>query len=610
MSSILIDELNQAIEKAQNYLRGEQAENGSWHGWAIAGPDATAEMLICQRFLGVLPPSDAAKALKWLLKQQFTDGSFPAYTGADQGSIDETCICYAALLSAGVAPTEPSADKAYRWIQSHGGFLVTTPYTQVLLACAGVLDPEFLPNMPFESVLIPGIERVIGSRFTPVYTIFSLALPVMVAEFKARVQEPPQPKRALLQAAHRRMIDYWTEHQNPSGNCFGAINVTIMMLISLKLSGLAQTDSRFQRGISDLQQWRIETADELSYMLYNSTLWNTALVMGVFRLGNIPSTDPALVKAANFIVSEQSLIQLPADWQNPGCHSPRTGGFAFEDNNPLGADSDSTSVALWGLGHLEPKSSSIANAIDKGLAWLWGMQNKCGGWSGFSHGQPDKPPGPFSIAAVAMPMDPLGGLKLLLKVPPAFSEPALEDITGRVLQGLGRLGFTVSDPRIAKAVSFIDSQRYINGVWWGRWETNYLAGSAEVLSGLAAVGADLSSSSVANAIEWVKQHQNIDGGFGESVESYNNLAMAGIGETSSYLTGIVTNALIQCDQAESPEVEKAIRWCIDNQNEDGSWPEGNYQFTVQWPWPFYRLTLVPTIYPLRALTAYRRARYA
>lgn len=610
MSSISMSELNQAIEKAQQYLRGQQLESGAWHGHAIAGPDATAEMMIGQHFLGVLSPNDAAKALSWLLTQQLPDGSFPAFAGTDQGSIDESCICYAALLSAGMAPTDPPAEKAYRWIQAHGGFMATTLYTQVLLAVANVLDPGFLPDMPYETVLIPGIERVIGARFTPVYTVFSLVLPVMVAALKARVQKPCKAQGLLLGAAYRRMIEYWSEHQNPSGNCFGVVNITIMMLICFKLFGLPESDSRFQRGISDLKQWRIETPEMLSYMLYNSTIWNSALIIGIFRLGDIPSTDPALQRATQFIVTHQTQIELPKDWQNPGCHSPRTGGFAFEDNNPLGADCDSTSVALWGLGHLEPKESGVAHAIDKGLDWLWGMQNESGGWAGFSHGQPDKPPGPFSIGAVAMPMDPIGGLKLLVDAPPAFSEPALEDITGRVLQGLGRLGFGAQDPRISKAISFIHSQLYVNGVWWGRWETNYLAGSAEVLAGLAAVGANLSDPPVANAIEWIKKHQNKDGGFGESIESYNNLALAGIGESSAYVTGIVTNALIQCDEVDSGAVENAIRWCLNNQNEDGSWPEGNYQFTVQWPWPFYRLTLTPTIYPLRALTAYRRARPA
>ena len=165
----------------------------------------------------------------------------------------------------------------------------------------------------------------------------------------------------------------------------------------------------------------------------------------------------------------------------------------------------------------------------------------------------------------------------------------------------------MSDARIARAVSFLHSQIDTNGVWWGRWETNYLPGTSEVLAGLAAVGADLKDPAVANAIDWVKRHQNADRGFGETTASYENLALAGTGEPSSYVTGIVANALIQCGEASSPAVEAAIRWCLNTQEPGGAWPQGSYQFTVQWPWPFYQLTLTPAIYPLRALTAYRKA---
>lgn len=608
MVSISMSDIKQSIERAQQYLRGQQLDNGAWHGHAIAGPDATAEMMIGQRFLGLLTPSDAEKALRWLLAQQLPDGSFPAYTGADQGSVDETSICYAALLSAGMAPTDAPAAKAFQWVQPRGGFPATIPYTKVLLSIANVMDPMHLPDMPVEAVLIPGIERVIGARFTPVYTVFSLALPVMVNALKARACAPTGLRKQVLSAAYRRMIDYFSEHQNPAGNCFGVLNITLMMLVAFKLMGMPESDERFQRGVRDMEQWRIETPDTLSYMLYNSTMWNTALIMGIFRQGGVPADDPALARAANFLVSHQGLIELPKDWQNPGRTSPRTGGFAFEDNNPLGADSDSTSVVLWGLHHLDYSGGAVKEAVDKGLQWLWGMQNECGGWPGFSHGQPDKPPGPFSIGVADMPSNPISVLKILIDAPPAFSEPALEDITGRVLQSLGKQGFRVPDPRISKAIEFLRSQVYVNGVWWGRWETCYLPGSAEVLSGLAAVGADLSDPVIINAIEWIKRHQNSDGGFGESVDAYDNLAMAGIGESSAYVTGIVTNALIQCNEWESRAVEHAIQWCLDHQQADGSWPQGSYQFTVQWPWPFYRLTLTPTIYPLRALTAYWQAR--
>lgn len=607
MAAISGNDLDRAIAQAQAYLRAEQLPDGAWHGQAMQGADATSETLIAQRFLGVLESADAAKALTWLLKQQLPDGSFAAYEGATQGSVDETAISYAALLAAGLAPAAQPAAKAYSYLQTHGGATATTPYTQILLTVAGIHDPSALPDMPVAPLLLPGVERLIGSRFTPVFTVMSIILPPMIGVLKAPLKSAGWLQRRKLALAAHNAVRYLSAHQNPTGNLFGCLNTTVMLLVAYKLLGLPNSDTRVWRALDDLKLWRIEDDETLSYMLYNSKVWNTGLVLGIFRAGQVPSDDPALVRAAEFLLAEQSLVPLPRDWQNPGRDAPRTGGWAFGASNPLGTDNDSTGVALWGLAHLEPRTAHVESAIERGLSWLWGMQNSDGGWAAFTHGQRGKPAGPFSIGILDMPGDLLGSLRLLLRPPPQFSEPATEDVTGRVLQGLGRLGFRARDPRVAQAVEFAHAQLYVNGVWWGRWECNYLPGTSEVLAGLASVEAELKHPAIVKAIEWVKRHQNADGGFGETTDSYDNLALAGTGESSSYVTGIVANALIACGAARTAAVERAVQWCLDTQAADGSWPQGTYQFTMQWPWPFYRLTLTPTIYPLRALTSYRRA---
>lgn len=599
--------IDSAIARAQGYLKREQNQDGGWQGWTIAGPDATAEIVIASRFVGTLSPNDAPKLVAYLLSQQLPDGSFPPYEGAHNGSLDLTSICYAALLSAGVEPSNSDVRRAYEFAKSNGGFGSTSAYTQILLAVAGVFPPAFLTPMPIFPLLIPFIERFLGKRFTPAYTLMSMLLPAIVCSLRAKVERPGWLRRVAMPFAYRKTIRYLSEHQNPTGNLFGSANMSVMMAIAFELLGVSHSDDRFARLLADLDRWRIEEAKTVRYMSFNSDVWNSALVLGTLRRGGVDGQDAALADSSRFLLREQSQIPLPRDWQNPRFLAPRTGGWAFEDRNPLCADCDSTSVALWGFGHVAPRSPEVTAAIDKALQWLWAMQNKDGGWPSFSHGQPTKPAGPFSIEAGKFDSSLLGALMLLLHVPPQLTDPSLEDVTGRVLQALGQLGLRATDERVARAVRFLHSQIDVNGAWWGRWETNYLAATAEVLAGLAAVEADLSHPLVQNAVEWVKRHQHTSGGFGETVESYSNLALAGFGEPSSYLTGIVTNALIACGEAQSETVSRAIRWCLNQQIEDGSWARGSYQFTMQWPWPFYQLTLSPVIYPLRAITAYRQA---
>jgi squalene-hopene/tetraprenyl-beta-curcumene cyclase len=461
--------------------------------------------------------------------------------------------------------------------------------------------------MPIFPLLIPGIGRFLGRRFTPAFTIMSILLPPVLYALRAKVERPSWLSRLLFSYARRKALQYITSHQNPSGNLFGACNLSAMLLIAFYLLDVPPADEAFARLISDLANWRIDDGATTSFFSFNANVWNSALILGTLRRSGAADDHSVITSAARFLLREQSRLPLPRDWQNPGLTSPRTGGWAFEEGNPLGADCDSTSVALWGLGHL-PRTGEVGSAIETALKWLWGMQNKDGGWPSFSRGKPSKPAGPFSIEAENPGSGPLASLQLLFDVPPQFGDPSLEDVTGRVLQALGQLGFRATDPHVIRAVDFVLSQVDPNGAWWGRWETNYLAATSEVLAGLAAVGADLRHPVVRNAIDWVKRHQHASGGFGETEESYANIALAGKGDPSAYLTGIVAGALIACGEAHSETVARAIQWCVKQQLTDGSWAQGRYQFTMEWPWPFYQLPLTPVIYPLRALTEYRQAR--
>ena len=602
----LVCDRRTAMAKAHQYFRDRQSGEGSWPGFAIAGPDATAEIAIALAFAGLLSPTDAGNMVAYLQAQQLPDGSFPPFEKASVGTLDETCICYAALLSANVAPSSEPAAKAYRYITEQGGFLASSAYTRILLVSAGVLPPGLLRPMPIFLLLIPKVERFLGTRFASAFTIMSILLPAMNCALRCRVDKPGWLRGFAVRAAHRKALRYLTGHQNPTGNLYGAANMSAMMLIAFRLLGVPNSDNRVLRLVADMQRWRSDASIGLGFTNFNSSVWNSSLILGALSQGGIDSGDPASVATVQFLLQQQSAIPLPKDWQNPRHSTPRTGGWAFEDGNPLAADCDSTSVVLWGLSFILPRSPQLQRAIDMGLTWLWGMQGDDGGWPSFSRGQSSKPAGPFPLTQANPDLHPLAALQLMLHVPPQFADTSLEDVTGRVLQALGRLGFRASDARVARAIGFLHSQIDVNGVWWGRWETNYLAATAEALAGLGAVGADLTHPAVRNAIAWVKAHQHVTGGFGETTESYSNMALAGAGEPSSYLTGLVANALIACGEARSESVSRAIQWCLDRQLSDGSWEQGSYQFTMQWPWPFYQLTLTPVIYPLRAITEYNR----
>lgn len=593
-----------AIARAHTYVRAQQSRDGSWPGATIAGADATAEAVIGLAFAGALDPEDGRKCARAMIRLQLADGSFSPYQDGP-GTLDQTSIVYAALLRAGEDPESAACKKAWQYITDQGGLLKTEMYTQVLLVAGGVLEPSALPAMPVTWVLIPGIERLLGTRFTPAFTMIFMMLPALIRGLGRGKRPAPDGTLEALEDA--RVCKYIASHQNPTGNLFGAINTSVMAILTYTALGVTLADDRLRRAVDDLRQWRQDSSDALEYVTFDSRVWNTALLVTALRQGGVSAEDPAILRAVEYMITRQSFWPLPRDWQNPNLFTPRTGGWPFEDRNPHGADCDSTSEVLQALGNLQPLASRIQISVDAGLRWLYGMQNADGGWPAFARGQRGKDPGPFPISALDVPTGLLATLKMMIEPPIQLGDPATEDLTGRVLQGLGQLGIRADDRHVAPAVRFLRNQLASNGAWWGRWECNYLACTSEVISGLVAVGVDVSRPPFAAAVQWMLARQNPDGGWGESVDTYEDPALAGTGASSQYVTGIVVCALIAAGHARSPAIARAVQRLVDIQLKDGSWEGGPYQFVVQWPWPFYRLQMTPTIYPLRALTAYRNA---
>ncbi|MDR1962566.1 MAG: hypothetical protein LBQ50_02170, partial [Planctomycetaceae bacterium] len=91
-------------------------------------------------------------------------------------------------------------------------------------------------------------------------------------------------------------------------------------------------------------------------------------------------------------------------------------------------------------------------ALESGLRWLLAMQNKDGGWAAFDRNN---------------------NKEILCKVPfadhNAMIDPSTPDLTGRVLESLGRLGFRVGqNAEIDRAIAFMRKEQQADGCWFGR----------------------------------------------------------------------------------------------------------------------------------------------
>ncbi len=614
--------IDHAIAEAQRGVFDRQSDDGAWRTCDRAGPPTTGWALVALRYLGVLGRYhrfDPAGAIRFVLSTELPSGAFPDYPGDTAGTLASTCACYAGLYAAGVDVRSAPMDLAWRFIKGAGGFASADAITQTFLAAAGLYDPSMLPDLPLGVMLLPITRRAMARTVSTAFQLIMLALPGLVRGLRAR-RRFPAPKDDLVGWAERRkLIDRLKELQDPIGHWLGTLFHTGLCAMTLHALGLPTSDASISCALGCIDSWRFpveEHGDDEArvpaqatgdapwrFVPYTSETWNGALCVSALVRSGVAPDDPRIRRAVAFILSAQGRIDEPIEWQNPAPCAPRRGGFPFEAQNTFNLDCDSTGQVLRAL-QVVPGAPSVAPTMREALAWLDGMQNPDGGWPSFTRGQAHKLAGPYPLGIFTVPETTVALLSLAWTAPLFFGDPATEDLTGRVLQALGGLGRRVDDPRIRRAVDFLRGQIFDNGVWWGRWECNYLPSTAYVLLGLMAVGVKPDEPYVARAVRWVADHQNDDGGFGETIDSYGNLGLAGVGLSNAYTTGLVVSALLAA-RGDAQVIDRAVAYLLKQQRKDGLWPAGSYELVVNAPLPFYRIPADVWTAPLQALADYR-----
>src|SRR5436305_11540979 len=142
------------------------------------------------------------------------------------------------------------------------------------------------------------------------------------------------------------------------------------------------------------------------------------------------------------------------------------------------------------------------------------------------------------------------------------------------------------------------------GCWVGRWGVNYLYGTWQVLQGLQSIGFDTGDPMARRAVTWLKQVQQLCGGWGETCASYDDPSLKGQGEPTASQTAWALLGLIAAGESDSEAVQAGIRYLTETQAADGTWPEEPFTGTG-FPKVFYlKSQMYPVSFPLLALSRY------
>ncbi|MFA6093515.1 MAG: squalene--hopene cyclase [Elusimicrobiota bacterium] len=625
--SVLEDSIRSAQEAL---LRKQQAGKGFWSAHLRADTTIDSDTIMLLNFLGQGDSPKVRRYANFILGEQNKDGGWPIYRNGPS-EISATVKAYWALKFAGHSPDEPCMQKARACIFQLGGIHKVNTYSKFYMAIWGLYDWRGVPSIPPELMLFPNwfyfnvyqLSSWTRAIVVPLSIIWS-EQPQKSCPPHARLDELfPDSRRhiplreampehaffswtnffllwdsSLKQMEGRgghwirvwalRLAEDWILERLQDSDGLGAIYPGIVnTIMAMKCLGYPDTDPRLKMQLDHLWSLEIDRGDRLEIQPCVSPVWDTAIAVIALAESGLDRRHPALVEAVRWLISKE--IRRSGDWRYTNPVGP-IGGWAFELNNAFYPDIDDTAMVMLALRHVdlsEEEALAREKACLRGLHWLLSMQSKGGGWAAF-----DKDNTKF----------------IFTKIPfadhNAVIDPPTSDITGRVLELLGYIGYDRSYPCVHAAVDFLLAEQEDDGSWYGRWCVNYIYGTWQVLRGLAAIGHDMGSVEVQRAAHWLESVQLPDGGWGETCATYDDPSRKGEGPATPSQTAWALMGLMAAGRADCEAAVRGVEWLLSNQREDGTWDETEFTGTG-FPKVFYlEYTLYRDNFPLFALGQY------
>jgi squalene-hopene/tetraprenyl-beta-curcumene cyclase len=611
--------LKQAISRAQQHLISLQHPEGYWIGELIVDSTLCSDYVTFMHWAGDVDLDLQQKCIDHILGRQLPDGGWNIYPEGPS-EVNASVKAYLALILAGFSKEDPILVIARTKIRELGGIEKTNTYARLYLALLGQIPWDAVPTIPVEFLLLPRwlpvnlyavsawtramvVPLAIINHYKPTRVlptergISELYLdPTKVPRTKAaglkqffilidRCLKIIERNRILpLRKTALNVAERWMLERIGDG-CSGLAAIFPAMLnsmIALRCIGYPATHPIYRKADADFRELFVDDEQGFRIQPCFSPVWDTAITLVSLSRSGIGESHPASRKAVGWLLAQE--VRIAGDWavNNP---KPEPTGWCFEFNNPFSPDVDDTAMVLLALhtaGYRDDPS-----LYDRVVRWLLSFQNRDGGWAAF-----DKD--------VQNP--------LLENVPfadhNAILDPSCCDVTARVLEILGDLGFRPGHPAIDRATLYLRETQESDGAWYGRWGVNYIYGTSQVLRGIRAVGLDMNEPWIQRGRDWLESCQNEDGGWGETLASYDDPSLRGQGVSTPSQSAWALLGLCAFREVNRVSVERGVHYLVSSQNPDGSWSETLITGTG-FPRVFYlKYDMYRNNWPLMALARY------
>ena len=583
-ATVELTELDAVIDRGTRRLLELQRPDGVWVGELESNVTMTAQHLFWNHALGLRTPDLDRRIANELMARMRDDGTWSIWFEGP-ADLSTSIEAYVALRMCGVDP----GPKAKEFIRRQGGIRKARLFTKCFLALLGHWPWQRMVPIPPELVLLPPsapfsiYDFACWARQTFVALALAQSLrPVRPADVDLRdIGAVPGRSRAplrrdpLRRLAQRRAEEWIRARQEADGSWGGIQPPWVWGIIALDALGHGFEDDTLRRAVEGWQGFMVDDGDRLRPEACQSPVWDTALAVLALRSCGVPADHPQLVRAGEYLLREE--VTVKGDWsiRVPGL---APGGWAFEYENDLYPDVDDAAVVPLAL-----RALGIGDdAVRRGLDWVVGMQSKSGGW------------GAFDVDSNAM---------WLYRIPfcdfgKVTDEPS-SDVTAHALEALAPEGY---GDAVERGLRWLRREQEQDGSWFGRWGVNHIYGTGAALPALEACGVPHDDPAFRRAVAWLDSVQQEDGGFGEDIRSYGDVAWRGRAPfTTPSQTAWALLAYVAAGNAEDRCARKAADYLCAVQQPDGDWKEEHFTGTG-FPLDFMiRYHLYRITFPLLAL---------
>ena len=567
-------DLDRTLDAAVEHLLSLQKPGGWWVGELESNVTMTAQWLFLLEFLHLRDEATTRRVANELLARQRADGLWSIYWEGEP-DLPATLESYAALRLAGLDADDPRLAEARRFVEERGGIGGARLFTRMWLALVGLWDWDEIPEIPPELVLFPPWSPLSAYAFACWARQTMVALSV-VRHYKPVHRIPakrachelnlgPQKRQLSLFPRFRpgrnravRYAERWLiDRQELDGSWGGIQPPWVWSIVALVCRGHGPESPYVRRALDGWKRFLVEDGDRLRPEACQSPVWDTGLALLGLRAAEVSADEPALQRAADWLVSEE--IRARGDWavRAPGVEP---GGWAFEYDNDLYPDIDDTAIVAMAL----KETGAGGPAVARACRWLAGLQCANGGWGAFDKDND-------AAWLYKLPFVDFG----------AVIDPPSPDVTAHVVELLAREpGY---EEPVRRGIEYLVREQEADGSWFGRWGVNYVYGVGAVLPALRSAGFAPDHPVIRRAVAWLEGVQNEDGGFGEDCRSYDlgeaGALWRGRGVSTPSQTAWALLGFEAAGAAGSEAAARAVQWLAENQRSDGGWDEEHFTGT-------------------------------